>query len=150
MKNVLPALTLLSLLATSCSKSDDSTPQVKHNTWKLGTTTYTVNNYATNTTDDFQAYDKLGNGLNFSFASYPPADGNYRVVDRTASLGPNEMKVLAFGSASGSSYFATGSDNTVAVVKVLGTSRVSISLPDTWVVKGGTDSLKLSVDIGEF
>ena len=147
MKQLLPALSLICLLATSCSKSDDSTPAVKNNTWKLGTVTYTAKSYATNTFDDYQVHDTLGNGLIFTFASYTPADGNYRIVDRTASLGANEMKVLAFGSVPGNSYFTSGYDNTVATVKVLGSARINISLPDTWVAKGGTDSLKLSVDI---
>jgi hypothetical protein len=43
----------------------------------------------------------------------------------------------------------TGYDNTSATVRVLSPARFDISLPDTWVVKGGTDSMKLSVDIGD-
>ena len=139
---------MLGLLAGSCKKDDD-TPVTKMNTWKLGATTYTANNYASNTTDDFQAYDKAGNGLNFGFSQLPVADGSYTVVPMSTTLGPNQIHVVAFGPASGSSYFATGSDHTVATVKVLAPRRLSISLPDTWVVKGGTDSMKLSVSIGE-
>jgi hypothetical protein len=149
MKLLLSVLALVCLLAVSCNKPDDAPPAAKNNTWKLGATTYTVNNYASNTTDDFQAYDLAGNGLNISFAALPTADGSYNVVGNSSSLGPNDIHVVAFGPVSGNSYFATGYDHTIATVKVLSATRFAVSLPDTWVVKGGTDSMKLSVNIGD-
>jgi hypothetical protein len=146
-KQFIPALFVISLFAASCSKPDD-TPVVKNNTWVLGGTTYTVNNYV-KTTDDFQAHDKSGNKIFLSFNPFPTADGNYTVVNNSATLGANEVKVLAAGSASGASYFATGFDHTTATIKVLSPTLLRVTLPDTWVVKGGTDSLKLSINVGE-
>jgi hypothetical protein len=151
LKQLLPLIAILSLIAGSCKKDDTpDTPVTKMNTWKLGSVTYTVNNYASNTTDDYQVFDKAGNGLNISFKELPVADGSYSVVPSSTTLGPNQIHVLAHGPASGSSYFATGNDHTVATVKVTTNAfrKVTISLPDTWVVKGA-DSMKLSVNIGE-
>ncbi len=149
MKQFIPALVLLTSVAVSCNKSDDTTGGYdKKNKWILDGTIYTANNYV-KTTDDFQAHDKLGNKIFMTFNPFPTADGNYAVVNNSATLGPNEVKILAAGSASGSSYFATGFDHTTAVVKVLSPTLLSVTLPDTWVVKGGTDSLKLSINIGE-
>jgi hypothetical protein len=149
------ALSLVSIVflmsAIACNKSDDdnggnqgTTPG---KTWKLGSTTYTVNNY-TKTSGEFQVYDVPGNGMIFSFRDFPTTDGSYNVVSNTATLGPNDVSVVAFSPVSGTSYFSTGRDSTVASVKVMSASRLAITLPDTWVVKGGTDSLKLSANIG--
>ncbi len=149
MKTITAALLAITLFA-ACKKSDDSTPATKYNTWKLGATTYTVNNYA-KASETLEMYDKAGNGVFFTFAAYPTADGIYNVVGNSASLGPKDVSITAFGSASGTSYFASGSDGTKATVKPVSgsTLRLRISLPDTWVVKGGTDSLKLSAEIGD-
>ena len=144
------ACMILLCAAVACKKTDDggTTPvNTPGKTWKLGATTYTVNNYAKFSTE-FQVYDKTGSGMIFTFPAFPTADGNYNVVGSSATLGPNDVQVVAFGSTSGTSYFATGEDHTVAAVKVISATVLAIKLPDTWVVKGGTDSLKLSTDIG--
>lgn len=141
------AMLFLAIAISACKKSDDDKPATIDNTWKLGTTTYTVNNYA-KANETFQAYDKAGNGVHFSFKTFPAADGNYNVVGRTATLGANDVSILAFGSNMGSSYFSTGNDRIVASVKIISGSRLRISLPDTWMA-GGSDSLKLSATLGD-
>ncbi len=146
---MLPCLLAALLFAASCKKSDDGGTVTKSNTWKLGATSYVVNNYA-KASETLEAYDKTGNGVFFSFATYPTADGVYNVVGSAASLGPNDVSIVAFGSTSGTSYFASGAGGTKATIKVINNSfRLRISLPDTWVVKGGTDSLKLSAELGD-
>jgi hypothetical protein len=134
-------------ITVSCNKSDDDDTPAAGKTWKLGTTTYTVNNYA-KANEDFQAYDIAGNGMIFSFKTFPTVEGNYNVVNGWSMLGPNDVSVVAFGSSSGTSYFSTGYDHTVANVKILSPTRLAITLPETWVLKSGSDSLKLSANIG--
>lgn len=143
------ALVLIATSLISCKKSDDGSGASASKTWKLGGTTYTVNNYA-KASETFEAYDKDGNGVHFSFAAFPAADGSYNVVSGAAGLGPNDVSVLAFGSNSGSSYFSTGNDHIVATVQVINATRLHIVLPDTWVKKAGLDdSLKLSAKLGD-
>jgi hypothetical protein len=144
------AILLLSSSFIACNKDDDTItpPATINKTWKLGSTTYTVNNYA-RANETFQAYDAAGNGVHFSFSTYPTADGTYNVVSSSATLGANDVSVLAFGSSSGTSYFSTGNDNTKATIKVVSSSTLRVTLPDTWVAKPGADSLKLSANLGD-
>lgn len=153
MKSLLSSVVVV-LCASSiiaCNKSDDdstTTPAAVNKTWKLGATTYTVNNYA-RANETFQAYDVAGNGIHFSFGTYPTAGGTYNVVSSSATLGANDVSVLAFGSNSGTSYFSTGNDNIKATVKLVSASTLAITLPDTWVAKPGADSLKVSANLGD-
>ena len=144
------AVVLCTASVTACNKSDDDStaPATVNKTWKLGATTYTVNNYA-RANETFQAYDVAGNGIHFSFGTYPTAGGTYNVVSSSATLGANDMSVLAFGSNSGTSYFSTGNDNIKATVTLVSASRLGITLPDTWVAKPGADSLKASANLGD-
>ena len=144
---------LLALSSTiACNKSDDDStpppPAAVNKTWKLGTTTYTVNNYA-RSNNDFQAYDAAGNGVHFSFGTYPTTGGTYNVVSSTATLGAADVSIVAFGNSGGTSYFSTGNDNVRATVTVISASTLGITLPDTWVAKPGADSLKLSANLGD-
>ena len=153
MKSFVSSIAILLAISSTiaCNKSDDDSttpPATGNKTWKLGTTTYTVNNYA-RASETFQAYDAAGNGIHFSFATFPTTGGNYNVVNSSATLGANDVSILAFGSNSGTSYFSTGNDNTVATVRIIGTSTLGITLPDTWVAKPGADSLKLSANLGD-
>ncbi len=143
------SILLLTVSAISCKKSDSNPAATAMKTWKLGTTTYTVNNYA-KSSETFQAYDKTGNGIHFSFSAFPTADGVYNVVSNSASLGSGDVSIIAFGSATGSTYFSTGGDNIKATVKVISSSRLQIALPDTWVKNPTTsESLKLSASLGD-
>jgi len=156
MKPILATLVLLSLATFSCKKSDDNTSNPGGGTttterlWRVGGTTgttYQVNNY-TRANETYSAYDKDGNSINFTFASYPPATGSYKVIDDKATLGSNQVKVYiaSFGSSAGT-YTATGSNGVSADITVVGT-QLKIVLPETWAVKlGGTDSVKIAATL---
>ena len=138
---------LLCLLTASCNKADDTPTTTTNNYWKAGATTYKVNNY-TKTGDMYYAYDTSFNGISFSFATFPTTDGTYTVVDRATTLGAGQVEVDVFGPVSGSTYFSTGSDHTVATVTVT-SGKLKITLPDTWVKKATTDdSIKISANLG--
>lgn len=151
MKHFLSALSLLALATLSCNKPDNNnggggTPSVERS-WKIGSTSHKVNNYA-QSGETYSAYDVDGNSINFTFSSYPPAAGSYRVIADTATLGAGQVKVYtaSFGS-SANTYVATGSDGVNATIS-FESSKIKIVLPDTWIRKlSGSDSLKVSATL---
>lgn len=151
-KYFLNALFLLSIATLSCNKPDgDGGITPVDRSWKVGSTTYKVNNYS-QSGETYSAYDTGGSSINFSFASYPPAAGSYRVVGDTATLGAGQVKVYvgSFGT-SANTYCSTGSDGVSATVS-FENSKIRIVLPDTWAKKisGSSDSLKISATLAPF
>lgn len=146
MRNTLWLAAALLLGLTGCKK-ENSNPQPAASSWKLGANTYRVNNYVKSAAA-YEAYDKLGNGIIFTFSSFPSSDGNYQVIHGKANtIGSNQVKIVAFGSQSGKSYY-TINDGAAAQIKVLNPSVLSIKIPDTWAVSREGDSLKLSAELG--
>ncbi len=150
MKSLYTLLALALLATASCKKSEDNGPQTggplptQKSQWTLGSTTYTVNNFAM-ANNTYSAYDKAGNGIGFSFEPYPTTAGSFKVINDTASLGPQQVKVFIFGAQSGSTYFATGHDNKAAAVS-FDAGRIKIVMPEAWVKKG-SDSLKATANL---
>jgi hypothetical protein len=146
MKSLSTLLVLTVLATASCNKSEDNnaTPPAAKSYWTLGSNTYNVNNF-TLANNTYYAYDTAGNGIGFSFEPYPTAAGSFAVINDTASLGPQQVKVFAFGYVSGSTYFATGNDNKAVAVSFEG-SQIKIVMPDVWV-KRGNDSLKATANL---
>src|SRR5687768_14623498 len=96
MKNTLLLPIVLLLLTASCNKSDDDTNNTNTgSTWKVGSTTYKVNNFTT-ASETYSAYDTAGNGISFSFSTFPPPAGTYAVIGNTASLGAGQVKAAVF------------------------------------------------------
>lgn len=156
MKTLFTALALLGIAVVSCKKSDDTNTGnggsggggSNARTWTVGTRSYTVNNYA-RSSETYSAYDIDANSINFTFSSYPPPAGSYRVVNDTADLGAGQVKVYtgSFGT-SANTLKATGSDGASATVSYVN-DKIRIVLPETRAAKspGNVDSLKISATL---
>jgi hypothetical protein len=164
MKPVLATLALLSIVTFSCKKSEDNTSTnppaggggttTTERSWRVGGssgTVYKVNNY-TRSSETYSAYDTAGNSINFTFESYPPVTGSYKVIDDKATFGAKQVKVYVGKSgSSANTYVATGSNGVSADITVvtsnLGT-QLKIVMPETWAVKlGGTDSVLIAATL---
>ena len=144
----LSTLLVLALLSTaSCKKTEDSvyTPP-ERGKWTLGNTTYSVNSNSSSG-ELFYSYDTSGNQISFAFKSFPPPAGNYTVINDTAQITAQTVKVFVSGPVSGNTYFSTGTENKAAEIS-FEMDKIKIVLPEVWVKKAySDDSLKVSANL---
>ena len=146
MKKLLLGAVALTMLATACKKSDDSTPA---NSWKVGANSYTAATVAGSGTSGFYtltAVDASANGLTFTFnGTTAPTAGTYKV---SSAIIPPAGQVSFVASVSPKAYSPTGNDNISAVVTV-NSGKVSVSLPNAWAKSSSsaTDSVQVSANV---
>ena len=152
MKSIVLALTLLSILLSSCNKGEPPVARLPTGTFAFRSVTYTLTTCTVDTGDASvtvagqSEFDNCTISFNF-LNGYPATGSNFTVLPGTTTMTTFANQVTIHASAGGSSYYSAGEGQSLVVDIIKGKTQLSGNGIEMLNTGNASDSSALSFNI---